>query len=173
MKNLESLNLDEIVAFSLLECMKHITIKHAMKSVVLNCCNNKNILQKNDKLKILRSVLVIIRFCNIHMYICRKNETVYYSNKLNKLLYNLSDKFKEFSSTDAIIKIRRSMAICIVELEKVKLEEDVNKEFIYVKDNMSEAECLEADKKNLKEIDNYFANELPSDKEDIYEFFNI
>lgn len=174
-RDIQNLDIEAVTSLSLTDSSKHTFMKPVMKGLVLNCCNlyTKNLISKEERLNCMRTILLLIRFSNIHLYLCRKDKSDYYCSKLNKILYTLSFKITNYSKTDTIYKIKKAMAVSVVELEKIRLEEEINKEFIYIKEDMPEEQSKKIDKENIDEIDNYFTNTLPSEESEMFEFLGI
>lgn len=163
-KTLTTMNLDELLAFSLIESNKHTNIKHSLRDLAVSACNISKKRHNTLKVEILRSVLSIIRFCNIHLYVCDKSRYTYYSAKLNFQLHATISKFKRMNIETPIKSIKLEFYTLIIELDKIKFEEEIHKEF-----NLAEPSN---NKKNIEEIDNYFA-ELPKEETELFDFFGI
>ncbi len=171
-KSIMSMNLDELLAFSLIESNKHKNIRDSLREIAVETCNASKKRFKTDKLEMLRSVLSIIRFCNIHLYVCHKNKYAYYCNKLSKEILKTAHSIKKIDKGAPLSKIKKEIFDLIIQLDKIKFEEDINREFIYPREKKSAKELKDEDKKNIEEIDKCF-NSLPSEENKLFEFFGI
>lgn len=171
-KSLLSMNLDELLAFSLIEANRHTNITESVRRFSINLCRLLKGRHQTYKLEILRSLLSIIRFCNVHLCVSHESKYKYYCDKINKLLLNINTSIKEMDEKTNYKKIKAHFRTLIMELDHIKFEEEINKEFIYPMKNKSEEVLKKENSESIQQINEYF-DKLPKEESKLFEFFGI
>lgn len=171
-QSLLAMNLDELLAFSLIESNKHLKIKESARRFSIELCNILKDRQYKDKIEILRSVLSIIKFCNINLYVSHVSKYIYYCDKINNLLFNANSNIKNMDKNTPLKRIKKEFYLLVMELDNIKFEEEINREFIYPREKKSIQQLKIEDSDNIKQINSYF-EKLPKEESNLFEFFGI